>query len=55
MPHEVVMKAIHREGVNFLMTRFDGNSLAMYVTNLLSLAEPIRPSSDPTYKTETAS
>jgi hypothetical protein len=32
MPQDVVMNAIHREGVNFLMTRLEGNSEAMYVT-----------------------
>lgn len=37
MPHETVMKDIHLDGVNFLITRLDGSSLAIYVTNLPGL------------------
>ena len=33
MPQAVVMNDSHLEGVNFLMTRLLGNSLAIYVTN----------------------
>lgn len=33
IPHPVVMKDSHRDGVNFLITRLDGSSEAMYVTN----------------------
>lgn len=32
MPQAVVMNEIHLEGVNFLMTKLLGSSLAMYVT-----------------------
>jgi hypothetical protein len=38
IPHEKVMKAIHRLGVNFFSTRFDGTSNVMYVTNKMDTA-----------------